>query len=79
MKTKKAFCSGEQKVTDHTVTVDQNGEFVFACECGRFFKLPGDLDKEGVSDALKIHEESNKGQVTNEQLEKERAEKLKNI
>lgn len=79
MKTRKAFCSNEQTQTDHVVSVDNNGEFVFTCDCGRFFKLPADLDKNEINDALKAHEGANKGQISLEQLEKENAEKLENI
>lgn len=79
MKTRKAFCTNEQTQTDHTVTVDNNGEFVFECSCGRFFKLPAELDKDGINDALKAHENSNKGQISLEELERVNAEKLENI
>lgn len=79
MKTKLTFCANCQEKKDHVVTVDNNGEFLFTCECGRFFKLPGTLDKEGVKAALDLHEESNKGQLSQEAIDAENAEKLKNI
>lgn len=79
MKTRKVFCVNEQEITEHVVTVDANGEFVFTCPCGRFFKLSGELDKESIVEALKAHQEVNKGQVSQEAISKENAEKLKNI
>lgn len=79
MKTKDAFCANEQEITEHKVTVDVNGEFLFTCDCGRFFKLPGDLDKKAIDEALILHEDHNKGQVSQEEINKINEEKLKNI
>lgn len=78
MKTKNIFCANEQKVTEHSVDY-VNGEFIFTCECKRFLKLPGDLNKEEIAKALDRHEESNQGQVSQESLDKEKEEKLKLI
>lgn len=79
MKTKKVFNARTQQVEDAVVTIDNNGEYVFTFADGSFFKLPGHLDKEGVAEALKAHEEANKGQLSAEAIEAENAEKLKNI
>ncbi len=78
-KTRLAFCANEQIEVNHTVTIDNNGEYLFECDCGRFFKLAGNLDKAGIKEALSIHKASNLGQVTQELIEAENAEKLKNI
>lgn len=74
MKEKKVFCANEQAETIHQVVIDTNGDFVFSCECGRFFKLPEGVD---VKEALVAHEEANKGQKSIEAIEQENAEKLK--
>lgn len=79
MKTKLTFCANCQDKTEHVVTVDVNGEFVFSCPCGRFFKLPGDLDKKGVAEALQAHEDSNVGQISQEAIEVANEEKLNSI
>jgi hypothetical protein len=76
MKTKLAFCAAEQTETEHEVTIDENGEFLFTCECGRFFKLSGDLDKDGIKEALVKHQEQNQGQLTVEAIEAANEEKL---
>lgn len=78
MKTRLVFCANDQVETEHEVTF-VNGEFVLTCPCGRFFKLPGTLDKKGISEALKLHAEHNKDQVTQESVDKEAEEKLKLI
>ena len=74
MKTKDAFCSKEQVITEHEVTLDGSGDFVFTCTCGGFFKVLGSLDKKGVADFLKVHEKANKGQVSIEEREKRLAD-----
>lgn len=76
MKTKKAFCANCQDITEQTVSVDNNGEFLFECECGRFIKFPADID---MAAALKKHEIANKGQVLQAELDKINKEKLANI
>lgn len=68
-----AFCAELQKVVSHEVTIDANGEYVFTSPSGRFFKVAADAD---VQEALRAHEESNKGQVTAAQIAKENAAKL---
>ncbi len=75
-KTKNIFCANEQKVTEHSVDY-VNGEFIFTCNCKRFIKLPGDLKKDEIADALKKHQEANKDQVSQAELDKEKEEKLK--
>lgn len=79
MKTKNIFCANEQEVTEHVVTIDNNGEFVFTCDCGRFIKLPGDIKKDELKEALEAHKASNEGQLTVEEVEKANLEKLKLI
>lgn len=76
MKTKKAFCAGHQEVTDHEVTIDANGEYLFTCECGRFFKIPADSDKAAITAFLSKHEKTNKGQLSVEEVEKANKAKL---
>lgn len=79
MKTKKVFNARTQQIEDATVTVDNNGEFVFTFADGGFFKLPGTLDKDGITEALKAHEKANKGQISQAEIDAENEEKLKNI
>ena len=76
MKTKTVFCAKEQKETEHTVTIDTNGEFVFECACGSFLKLPSDFKTKDITKHLELHKVHNEGQVTIEQLEKENEKKL---
>jgi len=79
MKTRDIFCTNEQKLTEHEVSIDNNGEFLLTCECGEFIKLPGDMDKEGIDKALEDNQAENEGKVTLEVLTKINEEKLKNI
>lgn len=79
MKTKKAFCAIEQLDKDHEVTIDQNGEYLFRCDCGAFFKLPADFTKEQIAAHLKEYKEANEGQLSQAAIEAENEEKLKNI
>ena len=79
MKTREAFCVDEQKITKHVVTIDQNGEYLFVCDCGKSFKLNGDLDKKGITKVLEEHQKENEGKVTLAELTKINEEKLKNI
>lgn len=76
MKTKKAFCANCQEITEQAVSVDNNGEYLFECECGRFIKFPADVD---IKEALKRHEEVNKGQISQAEIDKANEEKLANI
>ena len=76
MKTKKVFCAAEQEITEHVVSINDNGEYVFTCECGRFIKFPGGMEASALSDALKAHKEANEGQVSKDVLEAELAAKL---
>ena len=71
MRTKDIFCANEQLVTTHDASVDSNGEFVFTCQtCGRFVKLPADLEPAQMEELLAKHEEANTGQVSIEASEK---------
>jgi len=79
MKTRDIFCTNEQKLTEHEVSIDNNGEFLLTCECGEFIKLPGDLNKAEIDQAIKENEKENEGKVTLEVLTKINEEKLKNI
>ena len=75
---KDIFCTKEQKVTQHTGTIDANGEFLFSClteDCGRFIKFPASTTKEEFETLIKAHQEKNAGQVSIEEQEK----KLKEI
>lgn len=78
MKTKDLFCSNCQEVTLHNAEVDSNSEYVFTCEvCGRFLKLPADVDsKEKADELFAKHEESNVGQISIEAQEKKLGELL---
>lgn len=67
------FCANEQTETDHTATIDHNGEYVFTCECGRFIKVAGDAD---IKAALEDHAYHNEGQISAAQIEAENEEKL---
>lgn len=71
-----AFNAQTQKDEEAIVTVDQNGEFVFTFADGSFIKMPGDMTKKEIMDALKKEKESNEGQVSVEKLEAENAKKL---
>lgn len=79
MKTREAFCTIEQKDTEHEVTIDANGDYVLTCPCGSFFKLPGTNDKKANDAALESHKAENEGKITLAALEKINEEKLKNI
>jgi ribosomal protein L44E len=79
MKTRKAFCANCQEIKEHEVSIDNNGEFVFVCDCKRFFKLPAGLDKDGINEALARHEKANKGQISQAKIDAENKEKLANI
>lgn len=79
MKIIKTFNARSQEIEDAVVTIDSNGEFLFTFEDGSFFKLPGHLDKDGVAETLKAHEKANKGQLSQDAIDAENAEKLKNI
>ncbi len=83
MKTKYVFCTNEQIETLHSVVIDGNGEFVFTCltknedaVCGRFFKIPANVDIEGLKTALELHKTHNEGVVTAAQVEEETDQKL---
>jgi len=57
---KKLFCAHDQAETDHTVTVT-GGDYVFACDCGRFMKFPVTLSAEELKKAIAAHKEVNQG------------------
>lgn len=73
MKTKEIFCTNEQKITKHTLTVDNNGEILATCECERFIKFPAGLTANGVEKLIAIHLTNNK--LSEEALEIENARK----
>ena len=76
------FCAKCQTVTEHKVSVDGNGEFLFECQtadCGRFIKLPADFPGETIEDYMTAHQEANTGQVSIEDQEKKLAEMLTNL
>ena len=79
MKTRDIFCTNEQEITEHEVSIDNNGEFLLTCKCDEFIKLPGDLNKAEINQAIKENEKENEGKVTLEFLTKINEEKLKNI
>jgi hypothetical protein len=79
MKTRIAFNATTQTEEEAIVTIDANGEYVFTFEDKSFFKLPGDLDKKGIADALATYKAHNEGQVTAAAIEEANQEKLKNI
>lgn len=61
MEPKTIFCTREQTETEHSMTLDQNGEIVARCACGHFIKLPNVTGKE-LTDLIDLHAESNQGQ-----------------
>lgn len=68
MQTRKLFCANCQKVTDHSLEVNQQNpsEVVATCtseSCGRFHKLPINLTAEQFADYQAKVEEHNQGQV----------------
>lgn len=76
MKKVTAFNAITQKDEEAIVTVDQNGEFVFTFEDKSFFKLPGDLSKKQLFEALEKEKVSNEGQVSMAKIEADNAKKL---
>lgn len=75
-----AYCAGEQKETSHKLDIDMNGEITLSCiseGCARFLKFPKGTTAETLKEHLAKHKASNEGQVTVEQLEKEKEELLK--
>jgi len=64
-KTLKIFCAGEQELTDHTATIDQNGEWLFTCEqCARVLKYSASMTSDEVKAAFIAHQVANEGQLT---------------
>lgn len=78
-KTRAAFNATTQQVEDAVVTIDVNGEYLFTFEDGSFFKLPGNLTAEEITEALAKEEASNIGQVKAEDVEAANEAKLANI
>jgi len=68
-----------QKDEEAVVTIDVNGEYLLKFEDGSFFKLPGDLTKKQIQDALEANKKNNEGQISQAKIEKANEEKLKNI
>lgn len=65
--TKTAFCANCQADTIHQMEVDQNGEIVLTCDCGRFQKLPAGMTKTEMKDELSHRKETAEGQVSLEE------------
>lgn len=78
-KTRAAFNATTQQVEDAVVTIDVNGEYLFTFADGSFFKLPGNLTAEEITEALAKEEVSNIGQVKAEDVEAANEAKLANI
>lgn len=78
-KTREAFNATTQQPENSEVTIDAHGDYLFTFSDGSFFKLPGSLDKDGVTEKLLNYETVNSGQVSAEALAKERESKLENI
>lgn len=76
MKKITAFNAVTQKDEEAIVTIDDNGEFVFTFEDKSFFKLPGDLNKKQLFEALEKEKASNEGQVSQVKIEAENSKKL---
>jgi hypothetical protein len=69
--TKPVFCANCQADTDHDATIDQNGDLVLTCACGRSIKFPAAFDAEQVDEAIAAHKAANEGQISiDKQLEK---------
>jgi hypothetical protein len=60
MKTKNLFCADEQKLTSHELAVDNNGEIIATCACGRFVKFPAGFTADQVKNFIVEHEDANK-------------------
>lgn len=58
--TKKVFCAQCQKETQQAVTVT-GGDFIFACDCGRFKKLPATLSAAELAERIAGHKKANEG------------------
>ncbi len=76
MKKVTAFNAATQKDEEAIVTIDNNGEFVFTFEDKSFFKLPGDLTKKQLFEALENEKKANEGQVSQAKIEAENSKKL---
>ena len=69
------FDASIQKICEHEVTVDGNGEYVItSIESGRFTKLPADTTAEELNTYLLEHNAGNIDQVSMEQIETKAAE-----
>lgn len=64
---KTAFCANCQAETPHEITVDNGGELVLTCACGRAFKIPAGMSNEEMEDYLAAHKDSNEGQISLEE------------
>lgn len=76
MKKITAFNAITQKDEEAMVTIDSNGEFIFTFDDGSFFKLPGDLNKKQLFEALEKEKKSNLGQISAEKVAAENEKKL---
>lgn len=64
------YCAGDEKETDHLLSISQNGEIVATCDCGRFLKFSMDITKEELNSLVAAHKEANEGQIKQEELNK---------
>lgn len=69
------FDASTQKISEHEVTVDGNGEYVItSLESGRFTKLPSTLTADELNKYIQEHNVGNTDQVSMEQIETKAAE-----
>lgn len=76
MKKVTAFNAITQQDEEAIVTIDVNGEFVFKFADKSFFKLPGDLTKKEVFDAIAREKKNSEGQVSMAKIEADNSKKL---
>lgn len=74
MKTKETYCTICRAVKEHTAQVDKNGEFLFTCPEGHFFKVAADTPVAEIRQELAGREEAHKDIVTVEEEQKKIAE-----
>lgn len=68
------YCAYDQEYTKHTIDVDENGETVLTCDCGRFVKIPASVKPADMKEYLVSHAEANEGQVSREDIDKKKTE-----
>lgn len=77
MKTKLIFCANEQAEIEHTLEVDNNGEIVATCACGRFIKFPATTTATEVELMISEHKQANV--LSEEQARIEEARKASEV